>query len=226
MHYCIFKGINSEMLDLYMEHCPAKVSPKRRDESIEISGRHGTLTATDGTYDTYIRQAEFTVLNPSQIDNICTHFKGSGWLTFDDEPDRRYMARVANQIELSHVIQRLKKFVIEFEVQPFGYDAKPCIIRKTAPFSLINVGTFESEPIITVHGTGTITLYVNNQSVTLKDVTDQITIDSETKNVYKGTMPLNHKMSGDFPILRLNENNISWTGNVSELEIQPNWRWL
>ena len=63
LHYCIFKGINSNMLDLYMERCPEKVSPKRRDENIEISGRHGTLTSTDGTYDTYIRQAEFTILN-------------------------------------------------------------------------------------------------------------------------------------------------------------------
>ena len=100
LHYCIFKEINSSMLDLYMERCPEKVSPKRRDENIEISGRHGTLTSTDGTYDTYIRQAEFTILNPAQIDNICAHFKGSGWLTFDDEPTRKYRARVNNQIEL------------------------------------------------------------------------------------------------------------------------------
>ena len=226
LHYCIFKGINSNMLDLYMERCPEKVSPKRRDENIEISGRHGTLTSTDGTYNTYIRQAEFTLLNPAQIDNICAHFKGSGWLTFDDEPTRKYRARVSNQIELSHIIKNFKRFIIEFDVQPFGYDIEPYIVTKTTPFSLTNIGTFESEPIVTVHGTGNITLYINNQSIILKNITDNITINSEMKNVYSGTTLLNNKMSGEFPVLELGENNISWVGNVSKLEIQPNWRWL
>lgn len=225
-HYCIFKGVNSKTLDIYMERCPEKISPKRRDENIEISGRHGTLTATDGTYDTYIRQAEFIMLNPSQIDNICSHFKGSGWLTFDDEPTRKYMARVNNQIELSHVIKQFKRFVIEFEIQPFGYDIEPYIITKTTPFILINIGTFESEPIITVYGTGNITLYVNNQSIVLKGITSDITINSEIQNAYSGSLSLNNKMSGDFPILNLGENNISWIGNVNKIEIQPNWRWV
>lgn len=46
------------------------------------------------------------------------------------------------------------------------------------------------------------------------------------KNAYNGSTLLNNKMSGEFPVLELGENNISWVGNVSKLEIQPNWRWL
>ena len=139
---------------------------------------------------------------------------------------RIYKLKVANQIEFSHVIRHFKRFVVEFEVQPFGYDIFEQTITKTAPFSLFNIGTFESEPIITIFGNGNITLYVNNQSNFLKEITDKVIIDSEMKNAYNNSVSLNYKMSGDFPALSLGENNISWIGNVTKLEIQPNWRFL
>ena len=209
-----------------MERCPEKISPKRRDETFTVPGRHGNLTTTDGAFDSYIRSAEFIVKDEKRIDEICAHFKGSSWLIFSSEPDRKYKARVANQIEFSHVIRHFKRFVVEFEVQPFGYDVFEQTITKTAPVSLFNIGNFESEPIITLFGNGNITLYVNNKSIYLKEITDKIIIDSEMKNAYNNSVSLNYKMNGDFPTLSLGENNISWIGNVTKLEIQPNWRFL
>lgn len=209
-----------------MERCPERISPKRRDEIFVVPGRHGNLVTTDGAYETYIRSAEFIVKDEKRIDEICAHFKGSGWLIFDTESDRKYKARVANQIEFSHIIRNLKRFVVEFEVQPFAYDVCEQSIIKSKPFSIFNMGTFESELMITVYGTGNITLYINNQGIVLKGITSDITINSEIQNAYSGVTSLNNKMNGEFPILSLGENNISWTGNVTKLEIQPNWRWL
>ena len=226
MNYCIFKGTNSRELGLFMECCPEKISPKRRDETFTIPGRHGNLITTDGAFDSYIRSAEFIVKDEKRIDEICAHFKGSGWLIFSNEPDRKYKARVANQIDFSHVIRYFKRFVVEFEVQPFGYDVFEQTLVKTAPFSLFNIGTFESEPIITIFGAGNITLYVNNQSISLKEIAGSITIDSEMQNAYNGVTSMNNKMQGGFPILSLGENHITWLGNVTRLEIRPNWRWI
>ena len=209
-----------------MERCPEKISPKRRDETFTVPGRHGNLTTTDGAFESYIRSTEFIVKDKKKIDEICAHFKGSGWLIFSSEPDRKYKARVANQIEFSHVIRHFKRFVVEFEVQPFGYDVFEQTITKTAPFSLCNIGTVDSEPIITIFGTGNITLYVNNQSISLKEIAGSITIDSEMQNAYNGAASMNNKMSGEFPILSLGENHITWLGNVTKLEIQPNWRYI
>ena len=209
-----------------MERCPAKISPKRRDETFTVPGRHGNLTTTDGAFESYIRSTEFIVKDKKKIDEICAHFKGSGWLIFSSKPDRKYKARVANQIEFSHVIRHFKRFVVEFEVQPFGYDVFEQTITKTAPFSLFNIGTVDSEPIITIFGTGNITLYVNNQSISLKEIAGSITIDSEMQNAYNGAASMNNKMSGEFPILSLGENHITWLGNVTKLEIQPNWRYI
>ena len=226
MNYCIFKDINSLELGLYMERCPEKISPKRRDETFTVPGRHGNLTTTDGAFESYIRSTEFIVKDKKKIDEICAHFKGSGWLIFSSEPDRKYKARVANQIEFSHIIRRFKRFVVEFEIQPFGYDVFEQTLVKTAPFSLFNIGTVDSEPLITIFGTGNITLYVNNQSISLKEIAGSITIDSEMQNAYNGAASMNNKMSGEFPILSLGENHITWLGNVTKLEIQPNWRYI
>lgn len=226
MNYCIFKDINSRELGLYMERCPDKISPRRRDETFTVPGRHGNLTTTDGAFDSYVRSAEFIVRDERKIDEICAHFKGAGWLIFSNELDRKYKARVANQIEFSHIIRNLKRFIIEFEVQPFGYDVFEQALVKTAPFNLFNIGTFESEPIITIFGTGNITLKINDQNVYLTGIADKITLNSEMQNAYRDAASLNNKMSGNFPILSLEENEISWTGNVTKLEIQPNWRWI
>ena len=139
---------------------------------------------------------------------------------------RIYKLKVANQIEFSHVIRHFKRFAVEFEVQPFGYDIFEQMITKTAPFKLFNIGTFESEPIITIFVNGNITLYVNSKKIFLKEITDKIIVDSEMKNAYNNSVSLNYKMNGDFPILSLGENNISWIGDVIKLEIQPNWRYV
>ena len=37
---------------------------------------------------------------------------------------------------------------------------------------------------------------------------------------------MNGCMSGDFPTLLSGSNAISWTGNVTKVVIQPNWRYL
>lgn len=225
-HYCVFKDVNSLDLGLYMERCPEKISPARRDETVVISGRHGNLTITDGSFDTYIRQAEFIVKDKARIDDICAHFKGSGWLIFDSEPTRRYKARVANNIEFVHILRDLKRFAVEFEVQPFGYEVNPQTITKTASFSLFNMGNIESEPTITITGSGNITFYINNKAIFIKNLVQKITIDSETLNAYYDGVSMNNKMTGEFPKFAVSENFVNWIGNVAKVEIKPNWRWV
>lgn len=92
--------------------------------------------------------------------------------------------------------------------------------------TITNPGSVYSEPIITVNGTGEITLMVGQTIVELSDITDSITLDSELQEAYNGSQSMNACMSGDFPILKPGLNGISWTGNVSSVTIRPNWRYL
>ena len=62
--------------------------------------------------------------------------------------------------------------------------------------------------------------------VELENIDGSITLDTPLQEAYKGLDSLNSAMNGDFPLLQAGTNAVSWTGNVSRVEIRPNWRFL
>ena len=80
-----------------------------------------------------------------------------------------------------------------------------------------------SKPYIKVVGSGDITININNQKLILKGVEGYIEVDTELYNCFKGNVNQNNKMYSDFPILEEGKNDISWEGNVTQLEILPRW---
>lgn len=44
--------------------------------------------------------------------------------------------------------------------------------------------------------------------------------------LYQGTTLMNDHMNGEFPRLKPGANAISWTGTLTKVVIQPNWRFL
>ena len=80
--------------------------------------------------------------------------------------------------------------------------------------------------IITVNGTGEMSLMVGTQIVELSDIASSITIDSELQEAYYDSTSMNECMSGEFPRLQPGMNAISWSGDVTSVVIQPNWRTL
>ena len=71
-------------------------------------------------------------------------------------------------------------------------------------------------------------MLINNLSVCSVNIEEDeyITIDSEKEEAYFGSVLKNRQMKGDFPILNSGINNVSWTGNLTKIEIQPKSRWL
>lgn len=116
---------------------------------------------------------------------------------------------------------------MNFRCKPFWYkENAPEITVTTSGTFITNPGSVLSEPIITVYGSGKITLMVGMIIVELDGITDSITLDTPLMEAYKGATGMNGCMSGDFPTLLPGKNAISWTGNVTKVVIQPNWRYL
>lgn len=67
---------------------------------------------------------------------------------------------------------------------------------------------------------------VGTTIVELEGVSGSITLDSQLQEAYSGVIGLNSAMSGEFPILKPGQNAVSWSGEVTKVEIQPNWRYL
>ena len=56
--------------------------------------------------------------------------------------------------------------------------------------------------------------------------TGSITIDTSLMEAYAGDISANSCMNGDFPRLQPGQNAISWSGDVTRIVVQPNWRML
>lgn len=224
-----FKGIDSRDMGIRVTAMPETVRPERRMESITIAGRNGTLHTDEGVYDSYDRTMECAVIKRAKINEIAAWLVGRGKMTFSTEPDKAYDVTISNKISITQMMRTFQKFMVTMDTQPFKYSVNDFGEKQelTAPTTVFNKGTVYSEPIITVFGSGDITLTINGEDFPLYGVVESITIDSERMEVYKGTANQNSKFGGEtFPCLEVGENAISWTGNVTKVEIQPKWRWL
>jgi len=62
--------------------------------------------------------------------------------------------------------------------------------------------------------------------VNLTNVSEYVTINSDLMDCYKDTLLKNNDMNGEFPVLIVGNNTISWTGIVTKVEITPNFRYI
>lgn len=67
---------------------------------------------------------------------------------------------------------------------------------------------------------------VGTTIVELTGITSGIVLDCALQEAYLGSTLMNDHMSGDFPVLKPGANAISWSGTVTRVVIQPNWRYL
>ena len=66
------------------------------------------------------------------------------------------------------------------------------------------------------------TLTVNGTTLTLSNV-DNLTLDCRDEEAWSGSTNRNSTVTGSYPALGAGENEISWTGGISAVEITPRW---
>ena len=224
-----FNGIDSREMGVIVTAMPETVRAERRIESITVAGRNGSLHTDEGVYESYDRTMECALIKRARLDEITAWLVGSGEMTFSTEPDKVYRVTIANKISIAQMMRVFQKFQVILDTQPFKYSVNAAgdALELTAPTTIRNSGTVYSEPIITVYGSGDITLTINGADFPLYGVQESITIDSEMMEVFKGNTNQNGKYGGaEFPRFEVGKNEIRWTGNVSKIKIQPRWRWL
>lgn len=212
---------------------PTIPSPKRRVSYIDIPGRDSSLRYDEGTYEDITIVVECSITGENiilKIDEITAWLFNSGEsdLIFSFQNDKKYIAQVVNSIEFKQVLRYSSKFIIIFNCRPFKYAVSNNVITITQNgTNLINPGTIYSLPKIYVYGSGDITLKINGNEIKINGLSNKIIVDCALYDCYDDDLNnLNSKVSGTFPVLKVGNNIIEWTGNVSKVEILPNWRWL
>jgi len=224
--YFIFKNIKSTDMGVMVNVLPPITKAARDVNKITIPGRDGHLTQDFETYSSTVKPVECTILDISKVDQISAWLDGSGEVIFSNQNDRKYQASIINQIPFNRIIRKVYSFIVIFDCQPFAQAINNPVITLTAPCGIYGAGNHKSKPVITVYGNGTIELSVNSTVIHLTNVSEYVTIDSDLMDAYKGTQLMNGLMNGDFPTLEVGENAINWTGDVSKVEVKPNWQWL
>jgi phage-related protein len=226
-----WNGVRSTAHGVHVTEQPDIIVPSERATFKTVAARSGSLTVleADNVFDDFILSVDCAVSDLTELHNIGGWLRGSGNLELPEQPGGHYLARVVNQIEFAKVMRGRtnRNFTVTFRCQPFWYVSGVPDIALTESTSIItNPGNIASEPVITVTGSGDITLMVGLTVVELEGVSGSITIDTPLMEAYKGSESLNSKMIGDYPTFAPGSVPISTSGSVTSVTIKPNWRYL
>jgi predicted phage tail component-like protein len=234
MMFALFNNLNSYYdLDLIIEHNPNIPVPQKNINTIEVEGRNGSLTEDLGTYKDIEIPVSFALADEN-IKPKCRQIKAwlignilDNKLIFDDDLGFFYKVKyVKISNDITRLLEALGRFTAIFVCEPFCFGLAGLEhLELSQPAYIYNDG-YDSEPYLKIYATGDVTLTINNKNIILQGINNYIELDSEMENCYKDTQPLNDKMIGEFPIFMPGENAISWTGNVTKIELIARWRWL
>lgn len=224
-----FNGKTNEDFGLFISDIELRKKAKPRTKTITVEGRNGTLVDYLGSYEPYTRKVKLVNRRDSDISRVYEWLTGKGILRTSLDEGGFFYVDVLEGIERDYLGKSYHAKIhhtvpVTFLVQPFFYlDAGTRPLEITATKKLFNIGTYEAEPIITVYGTGTGTVYINDQVVTLSNLVAPLTIDCKLQEVFENNLPAGRKMQGDFPVLEMDSNTISFTGGITKLVITPRW---
>lgn len=219
-----FKGQSTRDYKLFTKDIGRR---KKSEEIIEIDDiplRSGSLVTHTGKYKSYTRQMRFVSEDPNELPHIYNWLDGYGKLKTEHDEGGFFLASVVGGVDRKPDGPFLNELTIEFFVEPFFYlDNGDELHTFSEPFTFYNLGAIESEPFIKIYGNGEIVLNVNSQFVRLKNVVESITMDTKRKICFRDTLNEGRKMQGEYITFKKGENNVTWTGEVSKIEVIPRW---
>ena len=223
--YFEWNGQRSTAFGVHVTDQPSIIRAPERAKFTSVPGRSGTLTTLEGrdVYDDFILPIDCTVRDLSRLSEITTWLRGAGQLVTPEQTGGFYNARVVNQIEFAKVLRGRanRTLTVTFRCHPFWYLSGVVDTVLTESTSIItNPGNVASEPVITVEGSGDITLMIGESIIELEGVTGSITLDTPLMEAYNGATPLNEIMAGEFQMLAPGVNVVSWSGSVEKVIIK------
>ena len=230
MSNVIFKGIDSDSITgLLISEQPDIVRPPRRTNRIEIDGRDGDIPEYLG-YESYKKTILVGLHSGYDIDEIINFFTGEGWVTFGNEPTKRYYARIDDDASFERLV-RYRTGKVTFIVQPYKKLVTEADVTGSTTLTVTNQGYEQSRPVITIVADADEVVALKINDITVATVTmpaeGTITLDTEELNAYNSGGDKNDKVVGtlDFT-LESGVNEVDWTGTVTSVTVTPNSRWL
>ena len=227
-----WRGIDSDTITgLIISELPPISKPKMKTTITKIDGRDGDIIEELG-YESYTKGIKVGLSKNYDIDEVIKYFTGTGELIMSNEPDKIYKSQIIEKIDYNKLL-RFKTAIVKFYTQPYKYkkdEAKVIInIDGETSTTVNNIGLEKSKPIIKLTGSGAVAIQLNGATVfnyTFPENESEVIIDSIQEEAYLNGIFKNRNMAGEFPVLEIGENTISWSGSLTKIEIEPKSRWL
>ena len=223
-----FKSKTAESLKVVVNKLPPFKTAQKLVRFYPIEGSDKTEVEELG-FQSYNLPCTITLMDLTKLDEVMAWLNGSGFLTRDDDDTKYLKASVYNGVE----IQKNKTTgtgSFEFYISdPFRYLLNEADVTITEPTVVANAGTYFSEPLLKITGSGVISVTVGDMTFgyNFGDETE-VYIDGAIKEAYYPTVEelKNRKMTGDFPRLEVGNNIVTWTGTVTEIILTKRTRYL
>ena len=233
--FFIWKDKDCRSMGVLLQGPVPIVRPEERVNHVEIPGRSGDLTELEGEniYNSYIQTATIMVKGGFHVREVYRWLRGSGYVTFHGEPDRKQKARIIGAVTLQKHSRNLDWWVgeIQFYCQPLKELLnEPKVTISSSGSSVLNAGDVQSRPKITATANATsLTITAGGNTLTVTGLTSgqKYIIDSDIMEVTDNaeTTILTQNSTGDFPMLEPGSNTITGSG-WSSLEIDRRERFL
>lgn len=217
---------NCSDLKIVFSELPSIPKPTRNVEDRIVSGRDGALIIDKGTYQNI--HIMLTGHAECKRTELIDYFGLLGELKFETSPDRFWRYRVT-AIDVREVLDDgvLLAFSVNMSLDPYKYLVSGK--NKITGFSTLNLkNEYNSNayPFLKIKGKGTIGIIKNGiQILSIRDITDYVDIDCEADVIHRNNVNYDNKATGDTFYLDANRTTeLKFTGNVSEVELIPNWR--
>ena len=240
MGVIIFNNVSSDTLGLEVETYPDYSIPEKEYDVIHVPGRNGDLLIDTNTYSNATRQYKVSAAALSsslyhKINDVVEWLhSASGYARLEDsyEPDYFRMACYRESNNIENIFNQAGKATITFDCKPQRYlkTGEAAVSFTTSGRSITNPTVFPSCPIIKVYSSnskfGTVT--IGGYSFVLAQASGStcIEVNSEIQDVYDGTRNMNSYITlngGEFPKLLPGGNYISFTSNITKVEVIPRW---
>lgn len=231
MNYILWNNKDSRDINgILISELPPITKPGMRVRETVIDGVDGSIIEEFG-YESYDKSVTVGLKIGADVDKVIEFFTGSGEVVFSNEPDKYYIARIIKNIDFSRLL-RYRVAKVTFRVQPFKFrraEVTREVTSENRSLVIRNDGNYVARPIITITGSGTIKLFLNNRQVcqyTFPEDDNVVVLDSEKQDAYVGNILKNRNMTGEFPVFEKGINAITWSGTVESIRVSKYSRWL
>lgn len=227
-----YNDTKGSSLKIMAKELPAIPAAKKRETSITIPGRDGTIYITDGAYESTEIKVKFNFI---EMEDKWDERWGVAkkWLAprnkhlkFSSDPEHFYKISKVELEDAEHTSARICNFTAAFKTTDglryleAGQNEHTIDEVTWNPYEI-------SYPIYKIYGEGMCELVMNGKCMTA-NVGQNLIIDTERKIAYRedGTL-INTTVKGNYDELLLmeGENKISITAGF-DFRIIPNWRCL